>query len=47
MMPGDIPCNVHCENTICRYRVFGLCSDNAPCEERLPRPESDDCETEN
>ena len=34
MMPGDIPCNVHCENTLCHYCIFGLCMDNAPCEDR-------------
>lgn len=47
MMPGDIPCNAHCENTLCPYCIYGLCVDNAPCEERLPRPESNDSETEN
>ena len=46
-MTGDLPCNAPCANAPCRYNADGLCADNCPCEERLPRPESDDYETEN
>ena len=41
MLPGDVPCNAECHNTHCRYCAFGMCMDNASCEERLPRPKSE------
>lgn len=34
MMPGDIPCEKPCRNILCRYCAFGMCMDNAPCEDR-------------
>lgn len=42
MMPGDIPCERPCATRWCIYNQFGVCTDNAVCEERLLRPESDE-----
>lgn len=41
-MTGDLPCQRPCRNILCRYCAFGQCMDNAVCEERLLRPESDE-----
>lgn len=42
MMPGDISCEKPCQNRWCTYNQFGICTDNAPCEEQLPMPERED-----
>lgn len=31
MMPGDIPCNEPCYNTLCHWCCGGCCLDNVPC----------------
>lgn len=31
MMPGDIPCNEACCNTLCHYCLGGHCLDNSTC----------------
>lgn len=33
-MPGDIPCLRPCRNFTCDYCAFGVCMDNATCEDR-------------
>lgn len=35
MMPGDVPCNAECRNEHCRHCMFGMCTDNAPCEKQM------------
>lgn len=35
MIPGDIPCDAPCRNTLCPYCIGGFCADNDPCEERM------------
>ena len=35
MIPGDIPCNAPCDYKPCRHNYCGLCTDNAPCDERI------------
>ena len=43
MMPGDIPCEKPCATRWCTYNQFGVCTDDAPCEERwFPMPERED-----
>jgi len=32
-MGGDIPCNLPCKNRTCLYNIYGICTDNARCEE--------------
>ena len=34
MMPGDVPCNKPCATRWCIYNQFGVCTDNATCEDR-------------
>lgn len=31
MIPGDIPCNEPCYNTLCHWCCGGCCLDNVPC----------------
>lgn len=35
MMPGDIPCEKPCRNAYCPYCAFGMCMDNAVCENQM------------
>lgn len=32
-MGGGIPCNLPCKNRTCLYNIYGICTDNARCEE--------------
>lgn len=35
MIPGDIPCNEPCVNTLCHYCAFSTCLDNCTCDEQM------------
>lgn len=41
-MPGDIPCKSTCENFTCPYCTFGVCMDNATCENRQTAEREED-----
>lgn len=51
MMPGDMPCNKPCGNTLCHYCIQGVCVDNCTCEYRMGVPSywrsPDETENEN
>ena len=38
-MSGDMPCNAACRNAACAWCAFGVCMDNAPCEEQTKEGE--------
>ena len=35
MTPGDVPCERPCATRWCIYNQFGVCTDNATCEEQM------------
>lgn len=35
MIPGDIPCNEPCVNTLCHYCAFSTCLDNSTCDDQM------------
>ena len=39
MMPGDMPCNEECYNTLCQWCLDGRCLDNCTCAGQTSREE--------